>query len=112
MPTQGIAESECTLSQQNQEHVASNIDSALVYFNGLDTVVFGHIWADFGTQAVYILVFNNYYLLSHTHTHTHTHTRARVRAHQADDNRNRELHEVCVSHCCIDHTFQGNTFHY
>ena len=67
MPTQGIAETECTLSLPSQEHVASNMHSGLVHFNGLDIVVLGHLWADWGTQvvgtqAVYILIFNNYYL--------------------------------------------------
>ena len=38
MPTQSIAETECTLSLQIQEHVASNIHSELVHFNGLDIV--------------------------------------------------------------------------
>ena len=70
-------------------------------------MVLGHLGADWGTQAVYILIFNNYYLLSHTYTHIHTHTRARVRAHQANDIIDRELNDVCVSHCCIDHIFQG-----
>ena len=62
MPTQGIAETECTLSLPSQEQIASNIHSGLDHFNGLDIVVLGHLWADWGTQAVYILIFNNYYL--------------------------------------------------
>ena len=62
MPTQGIAETECTLSLQSQEHVASNIHSGLVHFNEPDIVILGHLRADWGTQAVYILIFNNYYL--------------------------------------------------
>ena len=41
----------------------------LVHFYGLDIVVLGHLWADWGTQAVYFLIFNIYYLQSHTHTH-------------------------------------------
>ena len=58
MPTQGIAETGCTLSLQSQENVATNINvhSGLVHFNGLDIVVLGHLWADWGTQAVYILI--------------------------------------------------------
>ena len=32
MPSQGIAETECTLSLQSQEHLASNIHSGLVHF--------------------------------------------------------------------------------
>ena len=64
MPTRGIAETECTcrLSLQSQEHVASNMHGGLVHFNGLDIVVLGHLWADLGIQAVYILIFNNNYL--------------------------------------------------
>ena len=46
MPTQGIAETECTLNLLSQWHVASNIHSRLDHFNGLDIVVLGHLWAD------------------------------------------------------------------
>ena len=53
MPTQGIADTECTPSQQSQEHVPSNIHSGLVQFNGLDTVVLGHLCTDWGTEVVY-----------------------------------------------------------
>ena len=49
MPTQGIAETECTFSLQSQEHVASNMHSGLVHFNGLDILVLGHLWADWET---------------------------------------------------------------
>ena len=38
MPTQGIAETECKLSLQSQEHVASNKHSGLVH---LDFYVLG-----------------------------------------------------------------------
>ena len=54
MPTQGIAETRCTLSLQSLEHVATNIHNGQVHFNGLDIVVLGHLWAEWGTQAVYI----------------------------------------------------------
>ena len=43
----------------NMEHVATNIHNGQVHFNGLDIVVLGHLWAEWGTQAVYILVINN-----------------------------------------------------
>ena len=46
MPTQSIAETECTLNLQSQGHVASNMHSRLVHFNGLDVVALGHLWAD------------------------------------------------------------------
>ena len=59
MPTQGIAETRCTLSLQSLEHVATNIHNGQVHFNGLDFVVLGHLWAEWGTQAVYSLVINN-----------------------------------------------------
>ena len=59
MPTQGIAETECTLSLSSQEHVASIYKVVLFIFNGLDIVVLGHLWADWGTQAVYILLLPN-----------------------------------------------------
>ena len=52
MATQGIAETERILSLQSQEHVASNIQSGLVHFNGLDIVVLGHLWADCGTRLL------------------------------------------------------------
>ena len=67
MPTQVIAETECTLNLQSQEHVAST------FHNGLYIVVLEHLWADWGTQAVYILIFNNnYFVITQPHTHTHT----------------------------------------
>ena len=65
----------------------------------------GHLWADWGTQLVYILIFNNYFFVI-----THSHTRAHVRTHKGDENRNRELHEVCVSYCCNDHNFRITHF--
>ena len=71
MPTQVIAETECTLNLQTQEHVASTIH------NGLYIVVLEHLLADCGSQAIYILLFNNNYFVitqPHTHTHAHTHT--------------------------------------
>ena len=77
MPTQGIAETECTLSLQSLEHVASNIHSDLVHFNGLDIVVLGHLWADWGTQAGYSNIFKLLFVITHTHTHTYTRARAR-----------------------------------
>ena len=46
MPVQDIAENECTLTLQSQQHVASNMHNGLVYFNGLvDIVVLVHHWA-------------------------------------------------------------------
>ena len=62
MLTQDFAETECTLILQSQGYVASNMHNALVHFNGQDIVVLGHLWADWETQAEYILIFNNYYL--------------------------------------------------
>ena len=48
----------CTLSLQSLEPVATNIHNGQFHFNGLDIVVLGHLWAEWGTQAVYILVIN------------------------------------------------------
>ena len=39
-------ETECILTLQSQGHVASNMHSGLVHFNGPDIVVLGHLWAD------------------------------------------------------------------
>ena len=46
MPTQGIAETECTLNLLGQGHVFSNMHSRLDHFKGLDIKVLGHLWAD------------------------------------------------------------------
>ena len=53
MPTQSIAEPECTLSLQSREHVASNIHSGLVHFYELDIAVLGHLWAEGKTGRIY-----------------------------------------------------------
>ena len=64
MPTQGIADTECTPSLQSQEHVPSDIHSGQVQFNGLDIVVLGHLCTDWGTQVVYICISIALFILS------------------------------------------------